>query len=102
MSVSTAERPTMPGEAELEEVQAALSHAVTVACRLRTRLARIAGDEGVEHHDVPTFEDIGRLFSYSDVFKAHLDELTDYVNEVAESVSGLDIVRETEQVNGRA
>ena len=96
----------LPTKDELNAVVEKLREANDALCGVKGSVRHIAkhwgrgsgfddGDEKAEREfEVPTFEHIGILFSYGDLFRSYLNEMDDYVKHFeGQSLRSLDIVR---------
>jgi hypothetical protein len=106
MTTDTADRTfpiALPTEAALKALEEKLRDANEALGDVTWPVYMIAkawgdGSGGRELHpgdEVPTFEALGRLFSYGSTFRSYLDSMNEYASRLEdESLRSLDIVRD--------
>jgi hypothetical protein len=98
------DRPvTLPNDRELEECDEAITRAVELLLGVRWRVNYLGNCDDAERPGrsagdyVPTFEDIGRLFSWFKLFEAGTRELSDAFDGLqTAALENLDFVRSAE------
>jgi len=90
----------VPDQAELREAIEPLRAVASALAHVQWRVSQVANVEADEettgatpHGPTPTFEEIGRLFSFLVEASGRLDEIRDYVSRIDSNLRGLDYAR---------